>query len=63
MATDIRQGYDGSSFSWSPDSSLISYREIGPGESVTSDCYVVSLKGRDRAERNETAGHATSITL
>jgi len=45
MATDIRQGYDGSSFSWSPDSSLISYREIGPGESVTSDCYVVSLKG------------------
>jgi len=52
IATDIRQGYDGSSFSWSPDGSLIGYRDIGPGETATYDCFLVRLK--DSFVRNVT---------
>lgn len=52
LARDIRQGYDGSSFSWSPDSLLIGYREIGPGESATYDCYVAN--SRDGSVRKVT---------
>jgi dipeptidyl aminopeptidase/acylaminoacyl peptidase len=44
IASSIHQGHDGAEFSWSPDSSLISYRETGPGEMLVHDCYVISVK-------------------
>lgn len=48
LASDIRFEYDGSPFSWSPDSSQLAYIVGGPLESRDSngrgDCFVVELK-------------------
>jgi dipeptidyl aminopeptidase/acylaminoacyl peptidase len=43
IATDIRQGFDGSSFTWSPNGSFISYRDTGPGDTVTHNCFIIDI--------------------
>jgi dipeptidyl aminopeptidase/acylaminoacyl peptidase len=47
VASDIRFDYDGTSFSWSPDSSHLAYLTGGPLEATTgtADCYIADLKG------------------
>jgi len=41
-ASNIRLDHDGASFSWSPDSTRLSFRAGGP-EELAGDCYVVDL--------------------
>lgn len=43
VASDIPMEYDGRAFSWSPDSSQLSFR-TGGASTKTSDCYVADLK-------------------
>jgi len=43
IASTVRLDYDGASFSWSPDSTKLSYRTGGVDER-TYDCYVVELE-------------------
>lgn len=46
VASNIRLEYDGSPFTWSPDSSRLAYLIGGPMErSGAGDCYVVDRKG------------------
>lgn len=42
IASDIRLAYDGAEFSWSPDSTLVSYHT---GWTAVNDCYVVKASG------------------
>lgn len=51
VASGIRMGYAGDSFSWSPDSLKLAYVTGGPIE-LKKDCFVVELS--DRAPRNVT---------
>lgn len=44
IASGVRFGPDGGGFSWSPDSTRISFRPRGMDEK-TSDCYVVAVSG------------------
>ncbi|MGO9938564.1 MAG: prolyl oligopeptidase family serine peptidase [Terracidiphilus sp.] len=44
LAAKVRLRYDGTGFSWSPDSAHVAYRALGPGE-ATNDCYVVNSDG------------------
>lgn len=46
IASAIRFGPDGGGFSWSPDSTRVSYRLRGMDDR-TSDCYVVTVSGGD----------------
>jgi dipeptidyl aminopeptidase/acylaminoacyl peptidase len=41
-ASNIRLDHDGAAFSWSPDSTRLSFRAGGP-EELAGDCYVVDL--------------------
>jgi dipeptidyl aminopeptidase/acylaminoacyl peptidase len=43
LASDVRLRFDGSTFSWSPDSSRLVYQT--GGVEATGDCYLVGLKG------------------
>lgn len=51
LASDIRLGLNGAQFTWSPDSSRLSYRTVGM-EEKTTDCYVVEV----------TAGNPHNVT-
>lgn len=51
MATNIRFGYDGSAFSWSPDGTRLAYLSGGPND-MAGDCFVVRLQ--DGTPRNLT---------
>jgi dipeptidyl aminopeptidase/acylaminoacyl peptidase len=42
IASDIRLAYDGAEFTWSPDSTLVSYHT---GWTTVNDCYVVKASG------------------
>jgi dipeptidyl aminopeptidase/acylaminoacyl peptidase len=44
VASDIRLGYDGAQFSWSPDGRHLAYRSYGPAEDAR-DCFVSDLAG------------------
>lgn len=55
LASDVRLGFDGSSFSWAPDSSQLIYQT--GGMEATGDCYVVGVKGGP--PRNITSLRAT----
>jgi dipeptidyl aminopeptidase/acylaminoacyl peptidase len=46
VATAIRLEYDGSPFSWSPDSSRLAYLSGGPAEhdSGTGDCFILDVR-------------------
>ena len=44
LATQVHLRYDGTGFSWSPDSAHLAYRALGPVE-TTNDCYVVDADG------------------
>ncbi len=50
LASDVRLRFDGSTFSWSPDSLRLVYQT--GGVDATGDCYVVGLK--DSAPKNIT---------
>ena len=43
LATDIRLGFGGDRFRWSPDSSRVGFRENGPR--MAGDCYVAAVEG------------------
>jgi dipeptidyl aminopeptidase/acylaminoacyl peptidase len=43
LASNVRLGFDGAHFQWSPDSEQLAYREYGP--TGAGDCYLVDLKG------------------
>jgi len=62
LASDVRLGFDGSSFSWAPDSSQLIYQT--GGMEAGGDCYLVRLKGGEpknitnlRAGPNQVAYH------
>ena len=60
LANQIRLRYDGTGFSWSPDSTRVAYRALGPTEAA-SDCYVVNADGSQLRNltrlRSHSAGH------
>ncbi len=43
LAHEIRLGYEGASFSWSPDTSQLAYQTAG--KNSDQDCFVVEVKG------------------
>jgi dipeptidyl aminopeptidase/acylaminoacyl peptidase len=42
VASEVRLDYDGSTFSWSPDGSLLAFRAWGPDEK-NFDCYIADV--------------------
>jgi dipeptidyl aminopeptidase/acylaminoacyl peptidase len=52
VASEIRLGFDGSQFSWSPDARHLAYRTYGAAESAR-DCFVTDIE--DGSARNVTA--------
>ena len=46
LASNIHLRFDGTGFSWSPDSTLIGYRALGSAE-AENDCYVVNRNGTE----------------
>lgn len=47
LSDHIRLRYDGTGFSWSPDSRSVAFRTMGPNE-ISNDCFVVDDEDRSR---------------